>query len=52
MTHPSEQGFPLAEETLDAIRVLTIHKAKGLEFPVVMLPGLHQKATGLNQSTE
>ncbi len=49
MTHPPEPEAPLAEETLDAVRVLTIHKAKGLEFPVVMLPGLHQKATGLDR---
>ncbi|WP_447962513.1 UvrD-helicase domain-containing protein [Nitrospira sp. Ecomares 2.1] len=46
MTHPPEPEAPLAEETLDAVRVLTIHKAKGLEFPVVILPGLHQRATG------
>lgn len=52
MTHPSEPEAPLAEETLDAVRVLTIHKAKGLEFPVVVLPGLHQKATGPDRGTQ
>ncbi len=29
----------LAEENLDAVRVMSIHKAKGLEFPVVILAG-------------
>jgi len=41
---PDEAESALAEESLDAIRVLTIHKAKGLEFPVVILPSLHQGA--------
>jgi len=34
----SEGG--LAEESSDSVRVLTIHKAKGLEFPIVVLVGL------------
>src|SRR4029077_9386739 len=36
-----EGESPLADETYDAVRLLTIHKAKGLEFPVVILPSLH-----------
>ena len=39
---PDEAESPLAEESSDAVQVLTIHKAKGLEFPVVVLPGLQQ----------
>ena len=33
-----EGESPLADETVDAVRILSVHKAKGLEFPVVFVP--------------
>lgn len=36
----------LTEETVDAVRILSIHKAKGLEFPVVILAGMHSASKG------
>ncbi|HTM10224.1 MAG TPA: UvrD-helicase domain-containing protein [Verrucomicrobiae bacterium] len=36
-----EAESALAEENLDAVRILSIHKSKGLEFPVVVLAGCH-----------
>jgi ATP-dependent exoDNAse (exonuclease V) beta subunit len=42
---PSESESPMSEEGDDFVRMLTIHKAKGLEFPVVVLADLaHYKA--------
>jgi ATP-dependent exoDNAse (exonuclease V) beta subunit len=37
----------LESEGLDAVRLMTIHRAKGLEFPVVCLADLGRKAGGM-----
>ena len=36
----SEPHAPVADEELEAVRLMTIHAAKGLEFPVVCVPEL------------
>jgi ATP-dependent helicase/nuclease subunit A len=39
-----EGESPLADETVDAVRLLSVHKAKGLEYPVVILPDVGRRS--------
>lgn len=41
-----ESESPTSEADEDAVRILTIHQAKGLEFPVVILPKLSDRPFG------
>jgi ATP-dependent helicase/nuclease subunit A len=38
---PADPESPIADERLNAVRVMTIHAAKGLEFGTVYVPDLH-----------
>jgi ATP-dependent helicase/nuclease subunit A len=40
-----ESDAPVAEEGSDVVKLLTIHSAKGLEWPVVIVPDLARKMT-------
>ena len=40
-----EEPSPASEETDNVVRILTMHKSKGLEFPVVVLPDLAGKSS-------
>jgi ATP-dependent helicase/nuclease subunit A len=40
---PREDQAATTDEQSDAVRLMTIHQAKGLEFPVVVLPDLNRK---------
>jgi ATP-dependent exoDNAse (exonuclease V) beta subunit len=41
-----EGDAPATDEDLDAVTILTVHKAKGLEFPVVIVPDLYRRLGG------
>lgn len=43
-TRAREASLPEADD--EAVRILTVHGAKGLEFPVVILSGLNRVASG------
>ncbi len=46
LDNPAEFMLPPMDETADAVSLLTVHKSKGLEFPVVILADLSRKETG------
>ncbi len=33
----------MVHESMNAVRIMTIHKSKGLEFPIVFLSGLNHR---------
>ena len=43
------EGQATTQLTMDAVQIMTIHAAKGLEFPVVILPNLDRRATRYDQ---
>jgi ATP-dependent helicase/nuclease subunit A len=44
------EGEGQMDETANVVRLMTIHQAKGLEFPVVIIPDLHRDAYQRNTS--
>lgn len=38
-------------DTEDAVRIMTIHKSKGLEFPIVLVPGCGKKFNQMDANT-
>ena len=43
------EGQATTQLTADAVEIMTIHAAKGLEFPVIILPNLDRRATRYDQ---
>jgi ATP-dependent helicase/nuclease subunit A len=41
----TEGESPLADETVNAVRILSVHKAKGLEYKKVIIPDLGRQAS-------
>lgn len=40
---PDEGESPVADENVDAVKILTIHRSKGLEFDACFVPDMHRK---------
>lgn len=47
-----EGDAPAGDQNADEVTIMTIHKSKGLEFPVVILPDTHQYMTRRPQDVE
>jgi len=43
MEEEEKEGQAPIESLMDAVRIMTVHAAKGLEFPVVIVPDLQRK---------
>jgi ATP-dependent helicase/nuclease subunit A len=50
--HHQEGDAPASDENDDAVTIMTIHKAKGLEFPVVVVPETHESMNGRSKDVE
>jgi ATP-dependent exoDNAse (exonuclease V) beta subunit len=47
-----EGDAPAGDEDADEVTIMTIHKSKGLEFPVVILPDTHERMSRQSQDVE
>jgi ATP-dependent helicase/nuclease subunit A len=47
---PDEPLAATSPETADVVRLMTVHQAKGLEFPVVVVPDLDRRLVGSRSS--
>lgn len=50
LKNSNESKANLNTETLDAVKVMTVHGAKGLQFPVVFLPSMDEADSSGNDS--
>lgn len=46
-----DYGEASAVDAEDAVRIMTIHKSKGLEFPIVLVPGCGKKFNQMDANT-
>ncbi|MBR2336493.1 MAG: UvrD-helicase domain-containing protein [Clostridia bacterium] len=50
----SAESFSATSEVsgADAVKVMSMHSSKGLEYPIVIIPGLHKKFNALDDAKE